>query len=147
MEREQIIEIIISCLKEVHERDALLFTLGVDERAINHRLALYLSPYFENESINVDVEYNRHLTKLKYYEENKYGSIDIVIHERGFDRNNICAIECKKETLNEIDLRKLRALVSDEFIYSCSIGIEYNTRTLTIFELNNDNIEFKRQKY
>lgn len=133
MEKDELIQAIRSSLRKVYRIDEILFRIGVDERALNHRLAFYLTKLVEQNGIKVDVEYNRHLVGMKYYEENKYGSLDILIHERGTDVNNICAFECKKEKISETDVVKIRALLGTEYRYSFGVTIEYVPRNVKLY--------------
>jgi hypothetical protein len=133
--KEDLIEGVKASLEKVYDQDLHLLEIDCDERSINHRLAFYLISIFEKERLKVDVEYNRHLKDLKVYEGNKYGSIDILIHERGSDLYNLCAFECKKEKLTETDLLKINALISPEFNYKYGITVEYNKRIITIHQV------------
>ena len=144
MEKDELIRTIRSSLKRVYRKDQILFQIGVDERAINHRLALYLSKFVERNEVKVDVEYNRHLVGMKYYEENVYGSIDILVHQRGTDVNNICAFECKKEKMSNVDISKIHALLGSAFNYRFGVTIEYNSRTLTLYQLVKEQITSER---
>jgi hypothetical protein len=144
MEKDKLIGIIKSSLNKVYEEDAHLLLINIDERSINHRLALYMSPLLEGEKIHVDVEYNRHLEGMKYYVNNVYGSIDILIHERGTDKNNICAFECKKGLMSKVDLMKVQALLGEDFNYCYGVTIEYNSRTVTLFEISDNKLVAER---
>ncbi|MDZ7648446.1 MAG: hypothetical protein U5K54_15360 [Cytophagales bacterium] len=67
MEKDELIRIIKLSFRRVYKKDEILFRIGVDERAINHRLAFYLAKLVERNDLKVDVEYNRHLAGMKYY--------------------------------------------------------------------------------
>ncbi len=118
---------VTQAVAELFRRDHLLLEVDVSERAITHRLALYLTPLFSE--YDVDCEYNRHGTdprkSKKLYSllsnnpdpgNNGNGSLvlpDIVVHRRGIDSDNLLVIEVKKavgsETDDTRDLDKLRA--------------------------------------
>jgi citrate lyase synthetase len=141
MEKNDLIEILKNCLKRVFEEDAILREIGVDERCINHRLAMYMSEHVEEGAIKVDTEYNRHLKDQKYYEENTYGSIDILVHERGTDQNNIVAFECKKERISKTDLVKIHALLRPDFNYRFGVTIEYKKPEVKLYQLVDNQVE------
>jgi hypothetical protein len=133
MKKDELIRIIRLSLRRVYRKDEILFRIGVDERALNHRLAFYLAKLVERNNVKVDVEYNRHLVGMKYYEDNRYGSLDILIHERGTDTNNICAFECKKDKISKTDITKIRALLGAEYQYTFGVTIEYVSREIKLY--------------
>lgn len=141
MEKNDLIQIVSECLNLVSTRDSHLLEIGVDERCINHRLAMYLGQRLESDRLKVDTEYNRHLKDMKYYEENIYGSIDILFHERGSDLNNIAAFECKKGAISETDLAKIHALVGPEFNYQYGVTIEYRSQEVKLYQMVENQIE------
>lgn len=65
---------------------------GRVERTFTTDLANKLKPIFENESIVVDPFYNKHGGATKYL-NGKVIELDIAIHQRGTDENNLVAIE------------------------------------------------------
>lgn len=82
------------------ENDIFLLKKDVGERAISHRLGLYLQSAFPE--MKVDCEYNR---KGSQMDPKRFSSAnvrsrpvypDIIVHKRGDDDNNILAIEVKK---------------------------------------------------
>lgn len=133
MEKDELIQIVQECLGRVYTNDANLLDINIHENAVNGRFSKYLADYVEQDEITVDVEYNRHIDQLKTY--GIYGDsaiVDIVIHQRLTDSNNIVALECKKRTINETDIRKIRALVDDEFNYQYGITVEYYNGLVTL---------------
>jgi hypothetical protein len=110
-------------LKELIEKDFYLIQNDVSERAITHKLAMYLEPYFTDYSI--DCEYNRNAEdgerktktiKILVDEENilidrfrrrelEIDEIalfstypDIIVHHRGVNSGNLLIVEAKKTT-------------------------------------------------
>lgn len=141
MEKNELIQIIQECLGRVYMNDANLLDINIHENAVNHRLANYLADVLEQGVINVDVEYNRHIDQLKKYGvEGDSAIVDVVVHQRMTDDNNIVAIECKKEAMNEIDIRKINALVREEFNYQFGMTIEYLSKTVLLYQRTGDGI-------
>jgi hypothetical protein len=117
-------------IEQLLKRDYYLLQIDANERAISHRLGLYLQLLFED--WDVDCEYNRDLDspkRLEQYEElfdeiKRVWSIaeidpvtvfpDIIVHERGTS-NNLLVIEMKKtssQVSSDFDYFKL-----EEFKY------------------------------
>ncbi len=98
-------------IEQLIKKDYYLLQIDANERAISHRLGLYLQLLFED--WHVDCEYNRNLNRPKrleqyeeFFDENqRIWSIaevdpitvfpDIIVHERGTS-NNLLVIEMKK---------------------------------------------------
>lgn len=86
--------------------DSYLLEIGVSERAIMGRLAVYLTHLFPSHS--VDLEYNRHALEVKRADvpeecanaTNFAGKAiiipDLIVHQRGHDRDNLLVLEAKK---------------------------------------------------
>ncbi len=116
---EEIRNKIDQALVQLIERDGYLLQIDANERAISHRLGIYLQLLFED--WDVDCEYNRNLDDpkriktvkgfldTKYYErgiaETEAITVfpDIIIHKRG-THNNLLVIEMKKTT-SQVDDR------------------------------------------
>ena len=94
-------------LRLLFAQDAYLLETNVQERTIAARLAHYLEPHFPD--LAVDVEYNRHGLDPKKVElpaECRGGGKklilpDVIVHQRGHDRENLLVIQVKKETNQE----------------------------------------------
>ena len=93
----------------------------VNERAISHRLAIYLEALFPG--WDVDCEYDRLGDARKKIpdgsgnddDEGSKVLPDIIVHKRGLDGPNLLVLEIKKTSNTEPDdrdLEKLRAYVS-----------------------------------
>ncbi|MHB8118317.1 MAG: type II toxin-antitoxin system HicB family antitoxin [Methanothrix sp.] len=125
------------------KNDSYLLKREVHERAIAHRLALYLEPKFSE--WDVDCEYNRDYhdepKKLPRYlldeaerDETKEKTVipDIIVHHRGpGDYHNLLAIEIKTTNnstpdKDNFDYLKLMAFKS-ELKYKYSLFIKFNT--------------------
>ncbi len=88
--------------------DSYLFEIGVSERAIMGRLTVYLTHLFP--SYSVDLEYNRHGVEVKRAkvpvecanaadpDGTKIIVPDLVVHQRGHDRDNLLVLEAKKSS-------------------------------------------------
>lgn len=127
-----------SALNKLLRRDIDLLRLDVNERAITHRLAMYLQEDFLE--WDVDCEYNRshdQVKQLKFPEGEcrpddtnaKTVFPDVIVHRRNTDQN-LLVIEVKKDSNNEgedYDLEKLRAFKS-ELGYSSAAFIRFQTR-------------------
>lgn len=142
MTSEEIKEKIIFGINDFLDSDHYLIIHNLNERTITHRLAIFLSKYFED--YNVDCEYNgdierhdgkkrihflkeqllnRNLLRIPEFELEKeiieravYP--DIIIHERGTNNKNLCVIEVKKSTskvIRDYDFMKLQAYTSIDY--------------------------------
>jgi len=122
------IEALACASSTLFERDWHLLRHNAAERAISHRLAVYLEPHFAG--FHVDCEYNRsgrrpkELLGLRGKAASGEGSRvlpDIVVHRRGANSNNLLIIEMKKsasKAADECDMAKLRA-------YQCEFDYQY----------------------
>lgn len=101
-------------------RDWLLIEDEASERAITHRLAVYLERHAPAawRNLHFDCEYNRqgengNVKKLA----GKCGLPDILVHLRGDDSENVLAVEAKPASAPVDDLEKdrvkLRALLGE----------------------------------
>ena len=127
MERSRVKSELRAALKELEEKDHFLLAWDAHERSIVHRLACYLEGRFDGYS--VDVEYNRQGDRndpKKVEKPRRRRFPDIVAHERGSDKNNILAIECKKSsnrTSRDPDKKTLEDLKRDHG-YKYAVFIE-----------------------
>ncbi len=134
---------LIQCLHRVLDQDNHLLHHDINEPAISHRLALYLTPLFPD--YNVDCEYNGNVDgdkgrkyvilltekarqlglKRRRKDENKETTAravfpDIIIHRRGLNGadNNVLVIEIKKSSSQvtpDWDVEKLTRFTSPEY--------------------------------
>jgi hypothetical protein len=128
MNRGQIDSRITKALNHLLENDDYLFDHSLNERAIAHKLAVYLHGVFP--SWHVDCEYNREgdvVKKIplsdackKLLRRTGAVSPDIIIHKRGPNGPNLLAIEIKKvgQAGKKCDLEKLQGYIQH-------IGYEY----------------------
>jgi hypothetical protein len=96
---------------------------GRVERTCATDLATKLRPIFESDIISVDSPYNRHHNATKYLSNNVI-ELDIAIHERGRDDNNLVALEL--ETNNKPkrdDVWKLEGLTKPLGGYGYKLGL------------------------
>jgi hypothetical protein len=124
---------VVDALKEFYAREAFLLQHDFGERALTHRLAVYLERQFSG--FEVDCNYDRlgartlrlprgsvistddHLGKSIYP--------DIVVHQREIP-NNLLAIEVRKENNHqsiEHDEQKLQALTDPHLWFAYWIGV------------------------
>jgi hypothetical protein len=111
---------VVSSLQRLFERDAYLLEVDANERAIAHRLAMYLQEHWPD--ADVDCEYNRDGVdpkRIAYPGQQPYDDDtdartvfpDIIVHHRGQRRSNILVIEVKKDSSDidpTVDLHKLQ---------------------------------------
>lgn len=117
------IQIIEHAVRELvsEQRDHL--KRGRVERTFTTDFANKLKPLFETENITVDPFYNRHGEDTKRL-NGGFIELDIAIHERGIDPNNLVAIEL--ETLNNPkrdDIEKLKGLTRNGGDYEYRLGL------------------------
>jgi hypothetical protein len=100
-------EAVQDAIRLLFANDAFLLENDVQERAIAAKLACYLTPHFPHHS--VDIEYNRHGLEPKRVNlpadcrggGEKLILPDVVVHQRGHDRENLLVIQVKKQTNRE----------------------------------------------
>jgi len=131
--RSEIEAIVRDAVARVEDEDAALRDLGCTERALSHRLAVYLGEDERLVGWHVDCEYNRDANDAKvlagYNGENGV-YIDVVVHKRGACENLI-AIECKlagarhsNGANRERDRNKLRQLrVDSRYAYAFTASV------------------------
>jgi len=105
----QVAEKVSKALDSLLSNDRHLLECDVNERAITHRLAVYLEPLFPG--WHVDCEYNRDGHEVKVL-SGAPRIPDIIVHQRGTPRN-LLTIEVKKSNSHysrEDDREKLLAL-------------------------------------
>jgi hypothetical protein len=127
-----------SAVNKLLRRDIDLLGLDVNERAITHRLAMYLQEEFPG--WDVDCEYNRNHDQVKQLrfpegqcrpDDTNAKTVfpDVIVHTRNTGQN-LLVIEVKKDSNNEgeeYDLEKLHAFKS-ELAYSSAAFIKFRTR-------------------
>jgi hypothetical protein len=141
---KEIIQIFSSAIARLYKNDFCLFESGVQERALQFRLGVYLRELFlfaENNGLSIDVEYNRDGEKdAKRPNPEKsvkdWFAPDIILHERGskiFDyRNDIIYCEIKKDSKSgSSDATKIKQQMK---IRKYQYGID-------LFSLKKDKIE------
>lgn len=114
----------------LYTQDAYLLNVGANERAITHRLGMYLQDEFPD--WHVDCEYNRDGHEPKRvtlaeceFDRESYVCPDIIIHKRGCKGPNLLVIEVKAnlemhEEGTQHDQRKLAAY-KKEFNYEYAV--------------------------
>lgn len=131
-----ILNLLKHAVQQTYEQDSMLITQeSPTERPVVHKIATYLEQLMPQSDFNIDVDYNRNMGKSKYL-DNISGNaiIDILVHIRNSNSNNMLAIEVKmydeNETrdtskLNKIlkDKNKLLGLTSDEDQYKFRLGV------------------------
>lgn len=123
---------ITASLDLLFDKDAGLLEADVAERTIAARLANYLAEHFPQH--HVDVEYNRHgldIKQVRLPEGCRGGGLkrifpDIIVHQRGHDKENLLVIQIKKETNHDsrdCDRAIIEAM-KREFFYPHGLLIE-----------------------
>jgi len=142
MEIDTIKQKLVECVLQLVHKDAYLLHNDISERAISHRLAVYLTPQFND--FDVDCEYNGNIDAdngRKYIyilnarakalglrdinggdDETTYRGVypDIIVHKRGKNgaENNLLIIEIKKSSSlvnGDWDAEKLSRFTSSEY--------------------------------
>ncbi len=161
---EEIENIVNCCLKKLRRLDKYLLDKKVNERTITHKLAEYLQQHFPE--FNVDCEYNRYLhyrkrirnerdrdrdRDISNFSSDKLAKLiwenrdadtlypDIIVHQRGIQKNNLLVIEVKKSSNpddGEFDKKKIRELMQQPFNYKFGLFLRIN------LDDENDNLEW-----
>lgn len=96
---------------------------GRVERTCASDLATALKPLFEIDRISVDSPYNKHHGAAKYLGKDLI-ELDIAIHERGNDQNNLVAIELETNNYpKRDDVWKLKGLTESLGAYGYKLGL------------------------
>lgn len=149
---DEVLEIMNTSLKHLFQEADILISRYTKEEAINHRLAVHIENNLKNINLgfnhSVDVEYNRNVTndnrlfqennllmtpkiirkKTIFGIENKEVIPDIIVHERGYNRNNFICIEAKKKyghKSKQKDLMKIFGLLENPYNYKFGCLVEY----------------------
>lgn len=126
---------LVESIHELIDRDAYLLEHDVNERAITHKLAIYLQRRCAG--FDVDCEYNRNMREPKrldlLLEHLPLGDRtidvadvhavtvypDVIVHQRGSNEENLLVIEMKKagRRLPNFDKAKLRGFCQAPYHY------------------------------
>lgn len=140
-ENEEVAEQLITSLQQFIEDDHYLLEVDANERALTHRIGMYLQAQFDN--YHVDCEFNRngHEPKELYIGEEEVNAYDvnavtvypdIIVHQRGSNNENLLVIEFKKSSSRidrAKDINKLHAYKND-LEYRYALFIELGTREI-----------------
>ena len=115
---------ICNALKIFYVRESYLLKRNLHEITIAHKFACILEKFFSE--YDVDIEFNRELSKAKVYFNSKRKP-DIIIHKRGHNKDNLIIIEIKKSNNRNInyDYKKLICAL-EKFHYKYGVYIEFN---------------------
>ena len=124
---------VVSALGEFYAREDFLFEKDLGERALTHRLAVYLERQFPG--WQVDCDYDRLGERTLRMPKGSFVSTDdhlgksvypdIVVHQRAIPEN-LLAVEVRKATNHqppEHDQQKLRALTDPNLWFAYRIGV------------------------
>ena len=125
---------VLAALEMLFDNDSFLLRHNLSERSITAKMTTYLKKQGYFASYDVDTEYNRmprnqreFIAKQIQYADREEGSSvypDIIIHERGHNRNNFLVIEFKKGFDPGRDLLKLEACVKElHYQHALFIGL------------------------
>lgn len=141
VENRVLFEIVNKALDMLYDNDYYLFINNSSEKNLVFHFSRYLIELLKStgyERLSVDCEYNRNALNEKGYKEivyeHKFHRIfpDVLLHERGTNRNNILAIEFKKNNNKNTknDFYKLKALTDNEgeFKYHMGLFIRFGKR-------------------
>ena len=135
---ESVAAVVLKALRNLFRRDSYLLDVDASERAITHRLAIYLQAAFKD--WDVDCEYNRNGLEPKTTRLPVEGTStadehavtifpDIIVHHRDSE-DNLLAIEIKKSSSNiplDFDRRKLRSYRRKPLCYQHTLLIVIRT--------------------
>ena len=133
--RDRIEQIVNECIDELIQNDLCLLQNDVSERAITHKIAVYLQDRIPN--LNVDCEYNRNFELGRFVSKrlaipkfNGKKTIrtypDIIAHHRMTNDENLLVIEVKKgnsKVSHDLDQEKLRAFTDKSNNYNFMYGV------------------------
>jgi len=131
MTRNQIIDIIEAGLGQLYIRDHHLLRVKSKEESINHHLANYIQRFIvlnDQNDLHVDLEYDKHGDRIKKIRiRRRVFRIrpDAIFHQRGHDRRNFLAVECKKGYTTSHDRNKIIALLQHPYNYRYGALISY----------------------
>ena len=124
---------VVKAIEEFYVREGLLFDKDLGERALTHRLAVYLERQFDG--WEVDCDYNRlgeRLLKMPHgtivSTDDELGKSifpDIVVHRRTVPEN-LLAVEVRKATNHqpiEHDQHKLRGMTDPLLWFAYRVGV------------------------
>jgi hypothetical protein len=131
MKRSDVINIIEMSLANLYMRDKRLLSINSKEESINFHLANYINRnllHANVDDLNVDLEFDRHggnIKKIRIRQRTHRIRPDAIFHQRGHDRKNILAVECKKGYTNAHDRAKIVALLQTPYRYRFGALISY----------------------
>jgi hypothetical protein len=156
---KQIKKAVKETLERLIKEDEYLFTIDANERALTHRMAIYLEEKIRliEADWNVDCEYNRDVTSQKEpyskkleltdlplpdytngpYEDENATTVfpDVIVHKRGkngANEGNLLVIEVKKSTSTvseKFDKEKKLPAYLKHFYYKYACFVMLNTKT------------------
>lgn len=156
MNKNEILKIITKALKKLIKKDGSLIEREMHEECINHKFAMYLEEYiskvifYKENSLSVDMEYNKNGSNSKTLNNEINGKIpDIIVHRRETNDENLILIECKKDTLINRDKEKLKTFLRDLYSYKYTLGVEYKPLkdSIILFLYERDGEDITREKY
>lgn len=134
--KEELENIIEKACKDLYKNDFYLIENRLHERAIVFRFGIYLQKYIDKSNnlkkYKLDNEYNRNMDELKRtpnYPNGRY--VDLLLHERGSNNNNILIIECKTDWNDNTseDIKKIEDFMILNGIYKFQYGVSIIFRT------------------
>lgn len=123
MTDEQIIKNVEGAIDSAIKSGLKLLSTGGVEDTFSATIRDYLLPIFQTDNVTVDVNYNKHHLSTKMLNGRQI-ELDIAIHQRHNDADNIVAIEL--ETSNypkRDDVWKIQDLTSDVDGYGYRLGL------------------------
>jgi hypothetical protein len=136
MNEEEVRQAVSVALERVTDEDTDLLRFDINERSITRRLGMYLQEAV-SEPWDVDVEYNRigkddDVTKRlpeEMLQEERKGAVylDVIIHQRGSEDDNLLVIEAKKSgNSSDGDRQKIRAYLQ-HLDYDYGLFVRFDT--------------------
>lgn len=141
MDLQKLQKLVEQAALQVYERDQQLIALSGNEQSIVFRLGLYLNQLLEKKGflqhgLSLDSEYNKYEADPKRLGTNLIRP-DLLLHKRMNQKENLLAIECKRNQSNDShDLQKLKQLTLDsnyKYLLGCYINFANTKPEFTYF--------------
>jgi hypothetical protein len=122
-EEHNLITMIEKAIQSVINDEIDLLKKGRIERTFTSSFATHLNKNIDIENIRIDPFYNKHNCEAKRLDK-KIIELDIAVHKRDTDENNLVAIEIEtNNTPTEDDLWKIKKMTIRTSVYHYELGL------------------------